>query len=108
MARVGMALTFAIVIGLSACLGTLIPLLALHQDVLFSAKRLTVLVGMMIMLAGIYFCAKAGREREQIQASEVSAASQKKGEQFPFRDGRHDYDCRWRSHPHAELCPRLW
>ena len=39
MARVGMALTFAIVIGLSACLGTLIPLLALHRDVLFSSKR---------------------------------------------------------------------
>ncbi len=83
-ARVGMALTFAIVIGLSACLGTLIPLLALHRDVLFSAKGLTVLVGMMIMLAGIYLCAKAGREREQIQASEVSAASQKKGDNSRF------------------------
>ena len=54
-ARVGMALTFAIVIGLSACLGTLIPLVALHRDLLFSAKGLTVLVGMLIMLAGFPF-----------------------------------------------------
>jgi len=83
-ARVGMALTFAIVIGLSACLGTLIPLLALHRDVFFSVKGMTVLVGMMIMLAGIYLCAKAGREREQIQPSEVSAASQKKGDNSHF------------------------
>ena len=83
-ARVGMALTFAIVIGLSACLGTLIPLLALHRDLLFSAKGLTVLVGMMIMLAGIYLCAKAGREREQIQSSKVSAESPKKGDNSRF------------------------
>jgi L-rhamnose-H+ transport protein len=83
-ARVGMALTFAIVIGLSACLGTLIPLVALHRDLLFSAKGLTVLVGMMIMLVGIYLCAKAGREREQIQAGEVAAESLKKGDNSRF------------------------
>jgi L-rhamnose-H+ transport protein len=83
-ARVGLALTFAIVIGLSAALGTLIPLLALHRDVLFSAKGLTVLVGMMVMLAGIYLCAKAGREREQIQPGEASAENLQKGANSRF------------------------
>jgi L-rhamnose-H+ transport protein len=63
--RVGMALTFAIVIGLSASLGTLIPLLTLNPEVFATGKGLSVLLGITIMVAGIYLCAKAGRERER-------------------------------------------
>ncbi len=65
--RVGMALTFAIVIGLSASLGTLIPLLTQNPQVFASAKGISVLGGMVIMGVGIYLCAKAGRERESAQ-----------------------------------------
>jgi L-rhamnose-H+ transport protein len=68
-ARVGMALTFAIVIGFSASLGTLIPLLSLDPEVFLSAKGMSVLAGMAIMGVGIYLCAKAGREREAVQAA---------------------------------------
>ena len=68
-ARVGMALTFAIVIGFSASLGTLIPLLSLDPGVFLSTRGLSVLAGMAIMGGGIYLCAKAGREREAVQAS---------------------------------------
>lgn len=68
-ARVGMALTFAIVIGISASLGTLIPLLSLDPRVFLSVRGLSVLAGMAIMGAGIYLCAKAGREREAVQAA---------------------------------------
>lgn len=68
-ARVGMALTFAIVIGFSASLGTLIPLLSLDPKVFLSVKGLSVLAGMAIMGGGIYLCAKAGREREAGQAA---------------------------------------
>jgi len=68
-ARVGMALTFAIVIGLSATLGTLIPLLTLHRAALLSAKGIPVLVGIVIMIIGIYLSAKAGRERERAKAA---------------------------------------
>lgn len=72
-ARVGMALTFAIIIGFSATLGTLIPLLSLSPGFLLSGKGAPVMVGIGIMLGGIYLCAKAGRERERVRA--VSATS---------------------------------
>ena len=65
--RVGMALTLAIVIGLSASLGTLIPLLSLDPQVFLSSKGISVLGGMVIMGGGIVLCAKAGREREAAQ-----------------------------------------
>jgi L-rhamnose-H+ transport protein len=68
-ARVGMALTFAIVIGLSASLGTLVPLLTLDPEVFVTAKGISVLTGMLIMGGGIYLCARAGREREAVQAA---------------------------------------
>lgn len=68
-ARVGMALTFAIVIGLSASLGTLIPLISLDPGVFLSAKGVSVLTGIVIMGGGIYLCARAGREREALQAT---------------------------------------
>jgi L-rhamnose-H+ transport protein len=68
-ARVGMALTFAIVIGLSASLGTLIPLLSFDREVFLSAKGISVLTGMAIMVGGICLCARAGREREAVQAA---------------------------------------
>jgi L-rhamnose-H+ transport protein len=68
-ARVGMALTFAIVIGLSASLGTLVPLLTLDPQVFLTQKGISVLAGMVIMAGGIYLCARAGREREAVQAA---------------------------------------
>jgi L-rhamnose-H+ transport protein len=72
-ARVGMALTFAVVIGLSASLGTLIPLLSLDPRAFLSVRGLSVLAGMAIMGGGVYYCARAGREREAVQAASGTA-----------------------------------
>jgi L-rhamnose-H+ transport protein len=66
--RVGMALTFAVVIGLSATLGTLVPLITLHSGTLLSPKGFLILVGILIMLGGIVASAKAGKERERLQS----------------------------------------
>jgi L-rhamnose-H+ transport protein len=60
-ARVGMALTFAVVIGLSASLGTIIPLLSINPGVFLTAKGLSVPIGTVVMVGGIYFSTKAGR-----------------------------------------------
>jgi L-rhamnose-H+ transport protein len=76
-ARVGMALTFAVVIGLSASLGTLIPLLTLSPRLFFTGKGGLVLIGIAIMVGGIYFCAKAGRERERMQAVSASPSTKR-------------------------------
>jgi len=74
-ARVGMALTFAVVIGLSACLGTLIPLLSLDPGVFLTVKGFSVLMGIAVMVGGIYFSAKAGRERELLHKESSSVSS---------------------------------
>jgi L-rhamnose-H+ transport protein len=72
-ARVGMALTFAIVIGFSATLGTLIPLFSLNPGFLLSGKGAPVAAGIGIMLGGVYLCAKAGRERERVRAASATS-----------------------------------
>jgi L-rhamnose-H+ transport protein len=77
--RVGMALTFAIVVGISATLGTLIPLLTLEGSALLSAKGLAVLIGLIIMIAGVSLCGKAGRQRERAQAAARGVIQEKTG-----------------------------
>jgi len=73
--RVGMALTFAIVIGLSATFGTLIPLITLHLHTILSIKGSVILAGIVIMSCGILFCAKAGEEREKQRAQSLPNSS---------------------------------
>ncbi len=66
-ARLGMALGYAIIVGLGALLGTLIPLVVKNPGVLASGRGAIILTGMVTMVAGIIVCASAGRRREQAQ-----------------------------------------
>ena len=63
--RLGMSLAFAIVIGLGALLGSLVPLLVLQPQALGTHKGLAILISLPIMLVGVAICAHAGRKREQ-------------------------------------------
>jgi L-rhamnose-H+ transport protein len=63
--RLGMALGYAIIIGLGAMGGTLVPLIAQHPEVLASGKGVLVFIGIAIMIAGIAVCSWAGRQRER-------------------------------------------
>jgi L-rhamnose-H+ transport protein len=63
--RIGMALSFAVTIGLSAALGTLVPILAKHPEVVVTARGAYLLTGLLLMLAGVVVCSWAGRRREQ-------------------------------------------
>jgi L-rhamnose-H+ transport protein len=65
---IGIALTFSIVLGLSAAMGSLIPLVRLHRDQMFTASGLTAIAGILLVLAGVAVCAVAGRMRESAQA----------------------------------------
>jgi L-rhamnose-H+ transport protein len=67
-ARLGMALGYAIVVGLGALLGTLIPLIVQHRDIAFSTRADQIWVGVVVMIAGIAVAAWAGRKREGAQA----------------------------------------
>jgi L-rhamnose-H+ transport protein len=62
---IGIALGFAIVLGLSAALGSLIPLIRLHPEKIFTASGLTVIAGVVLVVAGVSICAVAGRMRER-------------------------------------------
>lgn len=61
---IGIALTFSLVLGTSAAVGALIPMLRLHQDKLFTPAGHILLLGIAMVLAGVAICAVAGRLRE--------------------------------------------
>jgi L-rhamnose-H+ transport protein len=70
----GIGLGMAIILGLSASLGSLIPLLILHPQQLHTREGHTYLAGTAIMLAGIAVCARAGILRDRAKNRELKAA----------------------------------
>jgi len=62
---VGVSLSFAVILGLSASLGTLVPLLVLAPAKLATPEGAGILVGVAVMLAGIITCSWAGRLKER-------------------------------------------
>jgi L-rhamnose-H+ transport protein len=66
----GIGLGMAIILGLSASLGSLIPLLILHPENLHTHQGRTYLAGTAIMLVGIAVSAKAGILRDAIRNRE--------------------------------------
>jgi L-rhamnose-H+ transport protein len=65
---IGIGLTFSIVLGVSAAVGSLIPLMRLqHASGRFSMAG-PILPGIVLVLTGVGFCAIAGRMREKAQA----------------------------------------
>lgn len=65
--RVGMALTFAIVLGITSSLGSLLPLIILNPSELWTRRGVILLLGLVLVIAGIIFSSIAGslRDREQ-------------------------------------------
>jgi L-rhamnose-H+ transport protein len=63
--QVGIALTFSIVLGISAAMGSLIPLLRLHHDRVFTRSGLASLIGVGLVLVGVALSATAGRIRDR-------------------------------------------
>lgn len=62
---IGIALTFSIVLGASAAVGALVPLLRLHPERLNTPAGHGVLAGVALVIAGVFACAIAGRRRER-------------------------------------------
>jgi L-rhamnose-H+ transport protein len=61
---VGVALSFSIMLGLSAALGSLVPLVYLQSDKIATRQGMTVLAGLALVLVGVGVCAVAGKNRE--------------------------------------------
>ena len=64
-ARLGLALGFAIILGISASLGSLLPLAILHPDQALSRPGYILMAGTLLVIVGIVFYAIAGRRRER-------------------------------------------
>jgi L-rhamnose-H+ transport protein len=64
-ARVGMALGYAIVLGITASLGSLFPLIILHPDHLLARQGYALMAGTALVILGLAFLAIAGRRREK-------------------------------------------
>lgn len=63
--KIGIALTFSIVLGLSAAMGSLIPLIRLHSDRLFTRGGFMSLAGIALVLIGVAASAVAGKIRDR-------------------------------------------
>ena len=63
-ARLGLALGYAVIVGLGALLGTMVPILFQRIEVLGTGKGALILCGVAVMVAGIAISGKAGRLRE--------------------------------------------
>ena len=63
--RVGMALGFALILGITASFGSLFPLAVLHPEQLVAKRGLALIAGTTVMVVGLVFLALAGRAREQ-------------------------------------------
>lgn len=69
---IGIALSFSLVLGTAAAVGTLVPLLRLHPERLNSPPGYGVLAGVGLVLLGVGICAVAGRRRERALRIEAS------------------------------------
>jgi L-rhamnose-H+ transport protein len=61
---VGIALAFSVILGISTAVGSLIPLIRLHPEKIFTSGGMAILLGVFLVLAGVGVCAVAGRKRE--------------------------------------------
>lgn len=60
---VGMALGYAIILGLISSIGSLVPLAVLHPERLLSTESAILYIGILEMFLGLAICAKAGMMR---------------------------------------------
>jgi L-rhamnose-H+ transport protein len=63
--RVGMALGFALILGITSSFGSLIPMAILHSEQLLAKRGLALIAGSAVMVLGLVFLALAGRARER-------------------------------------------
>ena len=69
--RVGMALGFSLILGMTASFGSLFPMIILHPEQLLARRGLALIAGTIVMIAGLVLLSLAGlaRERDRGEAS---------------------------------------
>jgi L-rhamnose-H+ transport protein len=64
LARLGLAITFAVCLGTSAAVGALTPLFAQHADLVMTRQGGLILLGVLVIVFGVALCGLAGKNRE--------------------------------------------
>ncbi len=64
-AAIGIALNFAIAIGISTALGSLVPLFSQQSHLILTPKGYAIMGGVAFVLIGIVICAMAGKAKDQ-------------------------------------------
>jgi L-rhamnose-H+ transport protein len=64
---IGITLAFAIVLGISVAVGTLVPLVRIDPELVLKGKGLGVIVAVALVVTGIVMCAMAGGRRANAQ-----------------------------------------
>ncbi|HYL15488.1 MAG TPA: L-rhamnose/proton symporter RhaT [Terriglobales bacterium] len=76
---IGMALSFSVILGISAAVGSIVPLVRLHPDAVLQKGGITVLCGVALVLVGVGIAAVAGRQREtRLSGDWIPAGSEHK------------------------------
>jgi L-rhamnose-H+ transport protein len=70
--RLGMSVGYAIIVGLGAVLGTLVPLFVGQRAFVSNAGLVRILAGVSVMVLGIGLMARGGQVRERAAAVEIS------------------------------------
>jgi L-rhamnose-H+ transport protein len=63
--RVGLALGFALILGITASFGSLLPMAIIHPDQLTTKRGIALLSGTLVMVLGLILLSLAGRARER-------------------------------------------
>jgi L-rhamnose-H+ transport protein len=72
---IGIALTFSLVLGISAALGAVVPFLSLHATLLHARAGAYLFLGLAALTIGMVLCARAGVLRERIVGRASGAQS---------------------------------
>jgi L-rhamnose-H+ transport protein len=72
-ARLGLAMGVAILLGVTAAIGALVPLVAKNAGLLFQPQGLMIIAAVVTLLVGVFLVAVAGKKREASQAGAVQA-----------------------------------
>jgi L-rhamnose-H+ transport protein len=74
-ATVGIGLSFAIILGMCAAVGSLVPLAGGGMHLLLAAANLAHLAGLLVMLLGVGVCAAAGWQRDRARCASASVTA---------------------------------
>ena len=72
--RIGLSLSYALVIGIGASAGSLVPLLYFSPQTLHTAAGHSILLGIAVMLGGLVLVGLAGRRKESQQVAQRDAS----------------------------------